>query len=113
MKSFSELVSKQRKELGLSMSSVSRLLQDREGVKASKSLINALEKGDRTPTYEIAHSLSKVLDIDLEEILIAAYLSRKDHFVKRESDYIDDLTNAKDLTDIDAYRIVNKAQQRR
>ena len=105
MNSFSELIRLKRQEKGYSMRTLSRLLEE-EGVKASRTIINFVEKGIRPPTFELAYGLSKVLDIDIVEALRAAYLARAEHNLGRERDYLDKLIRARKLRGVEVDDIV-------
>jgi transcriptional regulator with XRE-family HTH domain len=99
MNSFSELIRLKRQEKGYSMRTLSRLLEE-EGVKASRTIINFVEKGLRPPTFELAYGLSKVLDIDIVEALRTAYLARAEHNLGREKDYLEKLIREKKIRGI-------------
>lgn len=97
MENFSNLVFKKRQEKGYSMRTVSRLLEEKEGVKASRTIINFVEKGTRPPTFDLAYGLSKVLDIDVTEALKAAYAARAEHNLGREKDYLEKMIREKKI----------------
>lgn len=106
MENFSELVLRKRQEKGYSMRTLSRLLDEEEGVKASRTIINFVEKGIRPPTFELAYGLSRVLDIDITEALRSAYLARAEHNHGREKDYLTRIIRERKLHGVDIEDIV-------
>lgn len=84
MDSFQDMVKKARLKSGYSMRTVSKMLLEKEGVKASRTIINYLEKGTRPPTYEIAYGLSVIYEVNPEEMMAAAHLARVEHDKTRE-----------------------------
>lgn len=86
MDSFQEMAEKARQKSGYSMRTVSKLLLEKEGVRASRTIINYIEKGTRPPTYEIAYGLSVVLGVNPEEMLAAAYVARVEHDKAKEEE---------------------------
>lgn len=100
MEKFSELVFRKRQEKGYSMRTLSRLLEEKEGVKASRTIINFVEKGIRPPTFELAYGLSRILDIDIKKALRAACIARVEHNLGRERDYLDKLIQEKKIQEV-------------
>jgi transcriptional regulator with XRE-family HTH domain len=84
MKPFSQLIHEKRLQKGYSMDKLCRIVQEEEGLKISKSLLNFLEKGQRVPTYELAYGLSRALDINTKEAISAAYIARVERDLKGE-----------------------------
>ena len=108
MEAFSELIGNRRKELGLSMRAVSKLLIDKEGINCSKSLVNFLEKGVRVPTYDIAYALSKVLGIEAEVVLEAAYKARIGYDQSREIKKLSEFIAGKGPNKLDPDKIITQ-----
>ncbi len=86
MKPFSQLIREKRLEKGYSMDKLCRIVQEEEGLKISKSLLNFLEKGQRVPTYEVAYGLAKALGIDVNQAISAAYLARVERDLQGEAE---------------------------
>ncbi|MEW6554357.1 MAG: helix-turn-helix transcriptional regulator [Actinomycetota bacterium] len=93
MKPFALLIREKRQEKGYSMDKLCRIVQEEEGLKMSKSLLNFLEKGQRVPTYEMAYGLSLALDIDIKQALSAAYIARVERDLKGEKKSLEKLVN--------------------
>jgi len=106
MDSFSELIRLNRQEKGYSMRTLSKLLEEKEGIKASRTVINFVEKGIRPPTFELAYGLSRVLDIEITEALRAAYLARAEHNHGREKEYLTKIIRERKLREVDIEDIV-------
>lgn len=75
------------------MDKLCRIVQEEEGLKMSKSLLNFLEKGQRVPTYELAYGLSLALDIDAMQALSAACMARVERDLKGEKKSLEKLVN--------------------
>jgi transcriptional regulator with XRE-family HTH domain len=97
MKPFSQLIREKRKEKGYSMDKLCRIVQEEEGLKMSKSLLNFLEKGRRMPTYEVAYAISRALELDTNESISLAYESRRIHSEERELASLEKFLNKKGL----------------
>lgn len=96
VKPFSQLIREKRLEKGFSMDKLCHIVQEKEGPKISKSLLNFLEKGQRVPTYEMAYGLSRILDIDIKQAISAAYMARVERDLTREKKSLEDfLANRK------------------
>lgn len=106
MEKFSELVFKNRRRKGYSMRTLSRLLEEKEGVKASRTIINFVEKGLRPPTFELAYGLSRVLDIDSVEALRAAYLARLERNQGREKKSLEKLIKKRRIRGVEVEDIM-------
>jgi transcriptional regulator with XRE-family HTH domain len=81
---FGTLLSAQRKAQGKTVRDVAAATKKARGPGVSIALLSLLEKKKRVPTYPIACVLAKVLGIDIETMLAAAYRARMVHYYNRE-----------------------------
>lgn len=86
---FAELIRKKREEKNLTVRALERMLSERSGGLAiSRTLISYLETGDRIPTYDVAYAVAEVLEIDIIDVIRAAYVARSEHSQDKESKYL-------------------------
>ena len=105
MEKFSELIHMRREQLGLSLRDLEKRLKE-EGVDLSKTFLIFLEREKKKPTYDTAFVLAKVLDIDVEKALKAAYRARADFDKERERDNLARFISNHGLTGLDAEKIL-------
>lgn len=91
MTEFSDLVRTKRKERGLTVRDLERLLSKRRGGPTiSRTLISYLETGERVPTYYVAYAIAEALELAPIEVIEAAFISRIRHGHEREARYLED-----------------------
>lgn len=71
-------------------------------LKVTYSFLGAVEKGRRVPSYDLAYSLGKILGIDAERSLKAAYKSRIESDINRENGYIKETINSRNIQGLSA-----------
>lgn len=106
MKPFSQLIREKRQEKGYSMDKLCRIVQEEEGLKMSKSLLNFLEKGQRVPTYELAYGLAQALDIDTKQVISTAYIARVERDLRGEMESLERFLAKKGANEIDARTVI-------
>lgn len=106
MEKFSELIKRNRQLKGLTMRQLEEDLKKTGANNISRSLINLLEKDMRRPSYDVAYQLARILEIDIEEALRAAYRARADHDKKREESYLKKLIVEKEIESLDVKRVM-------
>lgn len=108
MNDFGKLMLQARTEEGMSIRALRAAMRAKKhGNGVSIGLLNMIETGERSVTYEVAFLLSSVLSIDLETALCAAYKSRVDHMASREKNSLEDFLGKHRLgRKVDLKRIV-------
>lgn len=104
--SFGQLLYKARTVAGKSVRDLSLAAKRQRGPDVSITLISLIENG-RPPTYDVAYTLAKALDLSIEMALAAAYYSRITHSIERETEALEAFTRRHRLgKKIDMGRIV-------
>jgi len=108
MKTFGELIREARTEKGMSVRALQAAIRAKNhGNGISIGLLDMIETGNRSVTYEAAFLLSKVLPIDLETALSEAHKSRLDYCARKERASLEDFLVRHELTkDVDSSRLI-------
>ena len=106
MLKFSELIKTRREEMNLSVRALEKLLKEQEGIDLSKTFVNFIENERKKPTYEVAYALAKVLEIDVEEAIRAAYIARVEFNKERELTSLNRFISDNKLNYLDVDRIM-------
>lgn len=94
---FSELLRQARTAARMSVRDLELATRRRGSVKVSIAMISMLETDTRPPPLEIAYVLARVLSMDIETALSAAFRSRVAHSIKREGVALDAFAKRKHL----------------
>jgi len=81
---FGQLLNEARTAAGKRVRDVALAVKRQRGPDISITLISLIENG-RLATYDAAYSLAKVLNVDIETALAAAFNSRITHSIDRET----------------------------
>lgn len=110
MEKFSEMVARARREKGLSVRDLEKILREK-GYRVSFAFISFTENERKRPSYSLALALADVLGIDPEEALASAYATRMAHSKKLERRYLDEILEERGMGGISSDEIIRKAVQ--